>query len=70
MGNLDGVWPVSVRAGRFEDRRELLKCWLGQERRQARVADQPCAGRFVAVEVGAEGRLGVVDVEAPQPVDR
>ena len=57
------------RARRLEDRGKLLERRVGQERPEARIADQPGARRLVPVEVGAERRLGVVDVKAAKPVE-
>ncbi len=69
MGYLCRIRPVPLGAGGLEDRRKPLEGRVGEERAQAVVADQPCAGCLMAVEVRAERCLRVVHVQAAEPVE-
>src|SRR3954454_3811119 len=67
--DLLGVGSATLLASGLDHERKLLEAGLGKEGRAALGAELALADVRVAVAVGAERRLGVVEVQRAQPVE-
>jgi len=68
-GEVGGGGPVAGQAWNLEDRRQVLQARMPEQRPEGGGADQTVARIGVTITVTAALGLGVVQVDAPQPVE-